>query len=302
MLSNQLRPHMKKTFILSLSSLLALFAIVTIIKMRSAEEDSSRNASGKSSAEKERIVKFWEVYRQATALRIEGKVEEAAAAYREALVFNDKHEDALYYLGSLCLELGEFENAEKNWKRLIEVNPHSARAHARLGDLYLCVEREEYFNLAAAEAEFKRAQEINKEETGLPLRLGEVALLAGDLAEARHYFETVINMNPKSAEAHFLKGYLAWQQGNAREAAALFAKAVEHARVAPKPPHGVMGEGDTKTGRVLATPMKARCSTPFQNDSARLAELSDAVFVQEMQARYAKLHERLEQIWQRIKV
>jgi tetratricopeptide (TPR) repeat protein len=292
---------MKKSFILSIASLLALFAIITLIKMRSVSEDSSRDESGKTSAEKERIVKFWEVYRQATALRIEGKVEEAVAAYREALALDDKHEDALYYLGSLCLELGEFDEAEKNWKRLIAVNPHSARAHARLGDLYLCAEREEYFNLAAAEAEFKRAQEINKEESGLPLRLGEVALLRGDLAQAKHYFDTVLGVHPKSAEAHFLKGYLAWQRNDVREASAWFAKAVEHARVAPPPIHGVMGEGDTKTGRVLGAQRRSPCALPLQSYSAGLAELSDASRGQEMIARYAKLHEALAEIRLRIK-
>lgn len=292
---------MKRTLVLSLVSLLALFAIITLFKMRSASEASSNNESGKSSTEKELIVKFWEVYRQATALRIDGKVEEAVAAYREALVFNDKHEDALYYLGSLCLELGEFENAEKNWKRLIEVNPHSARAHARLGDLYLCVEREEYFNLAAAEAEFKRAQQINKEETGLPLRLGEVALLRGALAATKHYCETVINMHPKSAEAHFLMGYLAWQRNDVREASAWFAQAVEHARVAPKPPHGVLGEGDTKTGRVLGAQRRSPCASPLQSYATGLAELSDASRAQEMIARYSKLHEALVQMRLKIK-
>ncbi|MEK7729621.1 MAG: tetratricopeptide repeat protein [candidate division KSB1 bacterium] len=292
---------MKKTHIISLLSLLALFAVITIIKMRSTGEDSSLNASGKTSAEKERIVKFWEIYREATALRIDGKVEEAAAAYRQALGLDDKHEDALYYLGSLCLELGEFETAEKNWKRLIEVNPHSARAHARLGDLYICLEKEEYFNLAAAEAEFKRAQEINKEESGLPLRLGEVALMAGDLAEAKYYFDTVLGIHPKSAEAHFLTGYLAWQQGESRGASLLFAKAVEHARVAPKPAHGVMGEGDTQTGRVLRAVNALRCQNPFQIFFAGLAELQEAQFTPEMQARYANLREALAQIQVRIK-
>ncbi|MBI4421528.1 MAG: VCBS repeat-containing protein [Gemmatimonadetes bacterium] len=179
------------------------------------------------------IREFWEIYRAATGHRAAGRIGAARDAYRRALELNPRHEDALYYLGNMALELGGYDEARSAWARLVQVNPRSARAHSRLGDLYGCMDPGAPRDFARAEAEFRRALQLNREETGSLLHLGEIALLRGDLADAISYLDTVMGSHSRSVEAHFLKGYVAWKRGQPERAAALFRTAVALARERP---------------------------------------------------------------------
>jgi tetratricopeptide (TPR) repeat protein len=276
---------MKKNFLIFFSALLVLVAIIAFLKTRSPQEGSANGADAKTLAEKERIKRFWEIYRDATAHRMAGRTPEAAAGYREALALNGEHEDALYYLGNMCLDLGEYKTAEESWQRLAQINPHSARAHLQLGNLYLNVEQQKFFNLNNAEREFQQALQINQEETGPLLRLGHIALIRGDLPNAQHFFDAVIATNFKSVEAHFLSGYVAWKTGNLSKAKNMFSEAIKHYET-EKPVQGVLSEGDTKTGRAHVALERQTLFQPYFGDLAGLDETSAAP---QMQARYRKL-------------
>ncbi len=238
---------MKKPVFLFIAVLLLLFAVITLLKAPSEAPAHSEDTRAAATAEQEEVRQFWTVYRQATAHRIARRLDEALAAYQEALALNDQHEDALYYLGNMHLELGHYAEARAAWERLTVVNDHSARAYAQLGDLAFCHYEEPSFDLDAAEAAYRRALEINSEESGPLLRLGQVALVRGDREEATFFFDAVIGSNYKSVAAYALNGYLAWQQGDDAGATALMTQAVE-ATQGKAPPAGVLGEGDTKTG------------------------------------------------------
>jgi tetratricopeptide (TPR) repeat protein len=224
-----------------------------------------------------------------------GRTREAAEGYRQALTLNGEHEDALHYLGNMCVELGEYQAAEASWRRLAQVNPQSARAHLQLGNLYLNFEQKEFFNLSRAEEEFQRALQINQEETGPTLRLGHVALIRGDLPRAQSYFDAVIATHYKSVEAHFLKGYVAWKTGNTSTAETMFSEAVKFSQ-ADKPVQGVLSEGDTKTGRAHVAPPSSKRQTLFQDRFGDLADLNETSVSQQMRARYEKLEALLKQM------
>jgi tetratricopeptide (TPR) repeat protein len=207
-------------------------------------EEPARTARG---TDREQILRFWELYRAATEHRVAGRTREAASGYESALELKDDHEDALYYLGNMYIELGEQASAEETWRRLVEVSRFSARAHSRLGDLYRCAELDDFFDLDAAEAEFRRALEINTEDFRPVLQLGHVALLSGDLTKALGYFDAVIASNDSNAEAHFFKGYIAWKGGTPQQGRESFVRAVSLARPA-EPSDGMSREGDTRAG------------------------------------------------------
>ena len=285
---------MKRSLLILSSIVVVLFVLITLFRAGFSHKEANSVAE-KSLAEKEQIRQFWAAYRQATDYRIAGKIPEAEDAYRQALTLNGEHEDALYYLGSMCLELGRFEEARKAWERLAEINPHSARAHFRLGDIHLCLERPELFDLAAAETAYRRALEINKEETGPALRLGQVALMRNEVSQAQHYFDVVLGFNAKSVEAHYLHGYIIWKKGNADAALALFAKAAEYSR-AINPVQGATSEGDTQTGRALDQQKYRYCQTPFQTRPEDLAHLEAADLATHMQEKYRALEIFLQQI------
>lgn len=255
----------------ALAAIVLLFGLVTILK-RTAPDAPEAAASGTATPEERgRLLRFWEIYRQATEHRIAGRIRDAAAAYEQALAFNPGHQDALYYLGSMRFDLGDLPAAEASWRRLVEVDPSNARGHSQLGVLYSCVDNPVFLQLDRAAAEFERALVINREETGSLLHLGEVALLQGNLERARGYFDAVVGSNHTSVPAYTYRAYVAWKQGKTDEAALLFGTAVRHAQP-DTPPAGVAGEGDTKAGRA---PM-VRAATACRPMRVRTADLAPA--------------------------
>lgn len=211
-------------------------------------------------ANRTRVQTFWNLYRQASAERIAGRTQRASDSYARAVELNPDHEDALYYFGSMRLELGDFAGAGRAWRHLVSVNAASARAHSRLGALYLCLDAGAPFRLDSAEYHLRRAHEINREENGPLLRLGEVALLRGDLASAKRYFATVLATHSGSAPAHFYSGYVAWKGNDMVVAREAFRRAI--APPAAPPAAGLPGEGDTKRG-----------ITPLRTDGDRCSQL-----------------------------
>ena len=205
-----------------------------------------------------RIQNFWNLYREATAQRTAGQARAAAETYARALELNPDHEDVLYYYGSMRLELGDFDGAARAWRHLLQVNASSARTHSQLGRLYLCTDSGAPLQLDSAEHHLRRAHDINKEENGPVLRLGEVALVRGDLAAAQRYFATVLATHATSTAGHFYAGYAAWKTNNTALALEEFRQAVS-ASVGP-PPAPVAGEGDTKRGNTSPPVSESRCN------------------------------------------
>jgi tetratricopeptide (TPR) repeat protein len=208
-------------------------------------------AARTSDPQRQRVLDFWKRLSAATEARTRRDFVEAARLYEEALVLEPRHEDGLYYLGQCRRELGQAEAARVAFERLVEINQASARGHLALGALLASPDPSEPMDLAKAERHLRRAHEINGEETGPVVRLGEIALLAGQSAEARRWFESALRTNPKSVEAAFLAGYLGWEEG--QETAALVRRVRQAAKV-DAPVKGVLSEGDRRDAHRVAAP------------------------------------------------
>jgi len=247
-----------------------------------------------------RVLAFWNCLNRATEARSRRHFAEAARHYEAALLLEPAHEDGLYYLGQCRREMGQPEAARAAFERLIEVNATSARGHLALGALLASPDPSEPMDLATAERHLRRAHEINGEETGPVIRLGEVALVAGRFAEAREWFESALRANPKSVEAAFLAGYLGWDES--RETAPLVRRVREAGKV-EAPVKGVLSEGDRRDSqRVAAPPLSSPLGRllfgePVGVLRARAASgtpISDALVLEEWRAvrRLRREHER----------
>jgi tetratricopeptide (TPR) repeat protein len=195
---------------------------------------------------------FWAKLHAASDARLRAGCAGAITLYEEALALDPRHEDALYYLGQCQREGGRPAEARAAFERLVAVNPESARAHLSLGALLASPDPAEPMDLPAAEAHLRRAHEINAEETGPVVRLGEVLLVGGRDSEAREWLEAALRTNPKSVEAAFLAGYGAWE-ARAAEAGPLAGRVREAAKV-EGPVKGVLGEGDRRDSQRKAAP------------------------------------------------
>jgi tetratricopeptide (TPR) repeat protein len=212
------------------------------------------------------VLRFWQRLHEATSLRLGGKLAPAAQGYRQALAIDPGHEDALYYLGHCERELGRPAQARDAFSRLVDVNPSSARGHLALGALLASADPREPMDLAAAERHLRRAHEINKEETGAMVRLGEILMLRGRRAEALTWLEAASRTNAKSVEAAFLAGYLHWEAGDRRTAARFYERALAATR-ADAPIRGVLNEGDRKPAGAGQGP--AAPAPPLQSPMGR---------------------------------
>ncbi|MDA0337500.1 MAG: hypothetical protein O2782_20240, partial [bacterium] len=86
-----------------------------------AATPASEAAVSVATAERQRVVEFWRVFRQATTLRVAGDVVAARASYDSALVLNPDHGDALYHAGGVAFQLKDYAAAESRWRRLLAV-------------------------------------------------------------------------------------------------------------------------------------------------------------------------------------
>ncbi len=233
------------------------------------------------SSDRQRVIAFWAEYRKGTDARIAGRLDEAAEQYTLALAHDPDHEDALYYLGAMSLELGRFDDAETAWRHLVDVNPASARGHTQLGRLYMCADRGAV-DARAAKTEFERAAAINLEQTGPSIHLGQLALAMFDTASARRHFAHVLISNPGSIPANYFLGYLDWRGGATARAEAAFTVATTSAR--PSEALG-LSEGDTKTG---TTPLLARkhVCADFETQYANLHQTDTTSLSSAMVSRY----------------
>ena len=240
---------MKRTVVIVGAVLAAGFAAISVWKYgREAAGPAMDERSTISAVQKAEIRRFWDTYRRATDLKLQGAWAAAASAYREALEIDPAHEDALYSLGNVLFELERYRGAAAAWRRLIEVNPQSTRAHIQLGAVYSCGASGAPLDLGVAEREFQRALAINKEETGPVFKLGEVCLLSGQRQRALTYFTAVVRSNVRSVQAHYLIGYLNWLEGELEESRNALQQAVSLSR--PKQSDGAfVGEGDTRGGK-----------------------------------------------------
>ncbi|MDH3744815.1 MAG: FG-GAP-like repeat-containing protein [Acidobacteriota bacterium] len=203
----------------------------------------SHSASAPPAGDRERLIEFWSKQRAAMdAMKRDGDTERALTLFQEALALNPEHGDSRYYLANLLADKGQTKQALAELDVLTRQNPLSHRGYRQRGIL-LALSAQSDRDLAAAETALERALEINREETGALLALGEVALLRGNPRLADERLALVLQSNPRAVGALFLRGYVAWLQGD-ETAAGRF---LEQARTALGPewkPEGTTAEGD----------------------------------------------------------
>jgi tetratricopeptide (TPR) repeat protein len=91
---------------------------------------------------------------RAARAREEGRLEEAVAAYRQALRQRPSWTEGLWYLGATLYELDRYAEAREPFRRLLALEPKAGPAHALLG---LCLYQTGDYELALAHLRQARA-------------------------------------------------------------------------------------------------------------------------------------------------
>ena len=193
--------------------------------------------------ERQRIALFWEKQRAGVrAMKVDRELDQAIGLFRQALFLDPKHEDARFFLATCLASRGELNEAIGELRTLIDINPRSHRALKQLGLLTVETARSRD-DLRAALALLDRALQLNLEETGVLLAMGETHLLLGELDSAGQCLSHATQTNHQADGGFFLLGYIAWKRGDAEQARTMLRRTAE-ARGPDWKPKGATAEGD----------------------------------------------------------
>jgi Tfp pilus assembly protein PilF len=207
--------------------------------------------------DRERIVAFWGRHRAAMhALKVERNHAKAAGLFEQALALDPAHEDTRYYLATALAAVGDTDRALREYAEMNRANARSHRSLAAWGRLRAVTSRNAG-DLEAAEDALGRAHDLNPEETGALLMLGEVALMRGQSATAERRLRNVAQANARSTGAFFLLGYVRWKARDVTQAREYLGRARESLGPDWKP-SGATAEGDVAGSTSHASTLLSR--------------------------------------------
>src|ERR1700733_8444281 len=155
------------------------------------------------------------------ALKAQGKLQEAAASYAEALSHKPDHVGALFNLALVLQMQGQLEEAAASYRRALSHKPDYAEAHGNLGNTLQAQGR-----LEEAVACYGRALRYRPAYAEVHSNLGNVLKAQGKYAEAVASHGRALVHKPDNAEAHINLGNALREQGQPAEAAASYQRAL----------------------------------------------------------------------------
>lgn len=147
-------------------------------------------------------------YNLGTVLQLGGRKAEAEAAYRAAISNQPDFSEAIYNLAVLLDEGESFVEAEACYRRVVEIQPLHADAYNNLGLLLNRMKR-----LDEAEAACRKAAAIRPGNPEFILRVGFLQMRAGRFVDAETSFCQAIALRPDFDEAFYGLGFVQKEQG-----------------------------------------------------------------------------------------
>jgi tetratricopeptide (TPR) repeat protein len=137
-------------------------------------------------------------YDLALALRDQGQLDEAIAAFGRALELKPDHAQAHGNLGNALKDRGDLDGAAASYRRMLELKPDSAEVSNNLGNVL-----GELGKSDEALACFRRALELKPDHAWTHYNLGCALEETGDLAGAEGAFRAALGHDPRLAWAHY---------------------------------------------------------------------------------------------------
>jgi tetratricopeptide (TPR) repeat protein len=157
------------------------------------------------------------------ALQAQGRLEEAAASYRQALALQPDFAEAHYNIAIIFNELGRVEEAAESCRKAAEIRPDLAEAHSNLGSALQVLGR-----LDEAIASHRRALALRPESADWLYNLGIALQERGDLEEAISSYRRALALKPGLAEAWYNLHALLLDAEGVAPAIECMKRAVEH--------------------------------------------------------------------------
>ncbi len=150
-----------------------------------------------------------------------GFVDEAEAAFRQAVALRDDLPQAHFNLGYLLLSQGRLQEALPHLQAYTRLNPQASEGFAQLGRIH-----QDLGQQAEARRAFERAVELNPNDLSVHNNLGIVLQDLGLFDEAQASYRRALSLNPNADDAYANLGNLCLQQQAFDEAADYYQKAL----------------------------------------------------------------------------
>jgi tetratricopeptide (TPR) repeat protein len=153
----------------------------------------------------------------------QNNVDEGIKYFQKTIVLSSRYHLAWNALGLAYSMKGDFDKSVKAFEKCLEINPLFTEARNNLGTVY-----QEMNALDKAEAEFQRALlDQNYTNRELPyFNLARLYVLQGRLDEALQSAQTAVQIQPRLAMAHNLRGFVLEKLGNIEGAISAYELAV----------------------------------------------------------------------------
>jgi tetratricopeptide (TPR) repeat protein len=151
-----------------------------------------------------------------------GRVIEAERQYRRAIEIDPAVWTAHYNLGAALQSSGRIETAVSEYRSALAINPHAAEAHHAIGSIAYLAGR-----LDEAMREYREALQIWGDYADAHNSLGNALAKVGRNADAVSEYRTVLNIQPDHVPALNNLGILLARLGEIDEAVRVLQRAVE---------------------------------------------------------------------------
>lgn len=136
----------------------------------------------------------------------------AVNALQEATRLNPSYTEAWEKLGELYLIVKEYDSSERCWKKLQEIDPKNPKAPVFRGIMFL-----EKGDTLRAIRSFQYALEVDPGQDMAMIQLGQIYAEKGD-PTCLQYFQSLLNINPKSWEAYLFRSHYYLNRGRHEQA------------------------------------------------------------------------------------
>jgi tetratricopeptide (TPR) repeat protein len=168
-----------------------------------------------------------------TALRRQGRLEEAATAFRFALRLKPTIPELWNNLGNVQKDLGQFADAITSYRRALALRPHFPQPHNNLGNVLLSIGK-----LDEAVLSYRQALALEPGYVDAHVNLGIVLRLKNRTPEAEESCRRALQFASNSASALRLLAELRSDQGEFATAEKLYEQAIA---IEPDCPEGWAG-------------------------------------------------------------
>ena len=156
------------------------------------------------------------------ALSKQGRLEDAAAAFRVDVAQNANNADALANLAGTLIKLNRLDEAEPHLRRALEIDPRHATATQNLAALFRKEERHE-----EALEQFAAVLEIDPDNAQVHVGMGRTLSDMQRYDEAAEHYQSALQITPRSREVLEALGVLHFERRHFAEALPLFQTMVE---------------------------------------------------------------------------